>query len=79
MKQKTGRPRLFLPKSVICDKTRPQKNLVRSIAQWARVSISDIDYATIPVTLPYVRLTKKHSGGTFRFGKNLPLSFGVRP
>ena len=44
--------------SVICDKTQPGKSLVHGIAQRAGLSISDIDCATIPVTLPYVRLTK---------------------
>jgi hypothetical protein len=44
--------------SVICDKTRPEKSLVHGIAQRAGLSVSDIDCATIPVTLPYARLTR---------------------
>ena len=43
---------------VVCDKTQPEKSLVHGIAQRAGLSVSDIDCATIPVTLPYVRLTK---------------------
>jgi hypothetical protein len=44
--------------SVICDKTQPEKSLVHGIAQRAGLSVTDIDCATIPVTLPYVRLKK---------------------
>jgi hypothetical protein len=44
--------------SVICDKTRPEKSLVHGIAQRAGLSVTDIDCATIPVTLPYARLAK---------------------
>jgi hypothetical protein len=44
--------------SVICDKTQPGRSLVHGIAQRAGLSVSDIDCATIPVTLPYVRLRK---------------------
>ena len=44
--------------SVICDKTQPGKSLVHGIAQRAGLAVSDIDCSTIPVTLPYVRLTK---------------------
>ncbi|GHV46203.1 hypothetical protein AGMMS49546_33750 [Spirochaetia bacterium] len=44
--------------SVICDKTQPEKSLVHLIAQRAGIGVSDIDCATIPVTLPYVKLTK---------------------
>jgi hypothetical protein len=44
--------------SVICDKTVPQKSLVHSIAQRAGLGVNDIDCATIPVTLPYVKLSK---------------------
>ena len=42
--------------SVICDKTRPEKSLVHSIAKRAGLQVTDIDCATIPVTLPYARL-----------------------
>ncbi|MDR2552096.1 MAG: hypothetical protein LBD31_02870 [Treponema sp.] len=44
--------------SVVCDKTQPGKSLVHGIAQRAGLAVSDIDCSTIPVTLPYVRLTK---------------------
>jgi hypothetical protein len=44
--------------SVICDKTRPEKSLVHGIAQRAGLGVTDIDCATSPVTLPYVRLRK---------------------
>jgi hypothetical protein len=44
--------------SVVCDKTRPGRSLVHGIAKRAGLSVSDIDCATIPVTLPYVRLRK---------------------
>jgi hypothetical protein len=44
--------------SVICDKTQPEKSLVHGIAQRAGLGVTDIDCATIPVTLPYIRLTK---------------------
>ncbi|GHV82264.1 hypothetical protein AGMMS49991_08220 [Spirochaetia bacterium] len=44
--------------SVVCDKTQPGKSLVHGIAQRAGLSVSDIDCSTIPVTLPFVRLTK---------------------
>ncbi|GHT52202.1 hypothetical protein FACS1894106_0400 [Spirochaetia bacterium] len=44
--------------SVICDKTQPDKSLVHLIAQRAGIGVSDIDCSTIPITLPYARLTK---------------------
>jgi hypothetical protein len=44
--------------SVICDKTQPERSLVHGIAQRAGLTVNDIDCATIPLTLPYVRLTK---------------------
>jgi hypothetical protein len=44
--------------SVICDKTQPEKSLVHGIAQRAGLGIADIDCATIPLTLPYVKLKK---------------------
>jgi len=44
--------------SLICDKTKPQRSLVHGIAQRAGLSVNDIDCSTIPITLPYVKLTK---------------------
>jgi len=44
--------------SVICDKTQPEKSLVHGIAQRAGLAVSDIDCATIPVMLPYVKLRR---------------------
>jgi len=44
--------------SVICDKSKPDKSLVHGIAQRAGLAVNDIDCSTIPVTLPYVELTK---------------------
>jgi hypothetical protein len=44
--------------SVVCDKTQPHRSLVHGIAHRAGLAVSDIDCATIPVTLPFVRLTK---------------------
>ena len=44
--------------SVVCDKTKPEKSLVHGIAQRAGLGVNDIDCSTIPVTLPYVKLTK---------------------
>ncbi|GHV72259.1 hypothetical protein AGMMS49928_28690 [Spirochaetia bacterium] len=44
--------------SVVCDKTQAEKSLVHCIAQRAGLSVTDIDCSTIPVTLPYIRLTK---------------------
>jgi hypothetical protein len=44
--------------SVVCDKTQPEKSLVHLIAQRAGLGVSDIDCATIPVSLPYARITK---------------------
>ena len=43
---------------VICDKSQPDKSLVHGIAQRAGLAVNDIDCSTIPVTLPYVKLTK---------------------
>jgi hypothetical protein len=44
--------------SVICDKTQPERSLVHGIAKRAGLAVNDIDCSTIPVTLPFVRLTK---------------------
>ncbi|MFP3041739.1 hypothetical protein LQZ19_07940 [Treponema primitia] len=43
---------------VICDKTQPERSLVHLIAGRAGIESGDIDCATIPITLPYVQLTK---------------------
>ena len=44
--------------SVVCDKTQPEKSLVHGIAKRAGLAVGDIDCATIPVTLPYVKLRR---------------------
>jgi hypothetical protein len=44
--------------SIVCDKSKPNKSLVHGIAQRAGLAVNDIDCSTIPVTLPYVELTK---------------------
>jgi len=44
--------------SVVCDKTKPEKSIVHGIAQQAGLGVIDIDCSTIPVTLPYVKLSK---------------------
>jgi hypothetical protein len=44
--------------SVVCDKTKPEKSLVHSIAQRAGLGFNDIDCSTIPVTLPYIKLRR---------------------
>ncbi|AEF86788.1 hypothetical protein TREPR_2187 [Treponema primitia ZAS-2] len=44
--------------SVICDKTQPEKSLVHLITKRAGIESGDIDCATIPIILPYVKLTK---------------------
>jgi hypothetical protein len=44
--------------SVVCDKTIPNKSIVHGIAKRAGLSVNDIDCSTIPVTLPFVKLTK---------------------
>ena len=44
--------------SLVCDKTQPEKSLVHGIAKRAGLGVNDIDCSTIPVTLPYVKLTK---------------------
>jgi len=44
--------------SVVCDKTIPDKSLVHGIAKRAGLGVTDIDCSTIPITLPYVKLTK---------------------
>jgi hypothetical protein len=44
--------------SVVCDKSKPNKSLVHGIAQRAGLAVNDIDCSTIPITLPYVELTK---------------------
>jgi hypothetical protein len=43
---------------VICDKTQPNKSLVHLMAQRVGLAVNDIDCATIPLTLPYVKITK---------------------
>ena len=43
---------------VVCDKTQPEKSLVHGIAKRAGLAVGDIDCATIPVTLPYVKLRR---------------------
>jgi hypothetical protein len=44
--------------SVICDKTQPGRSLVHLMAHRAGLGVGDIDCSTIPVTLPYAKLTK---------------------
>jgi hypothetical protein len=44
--------------AVICDKTQPGKSLLHGIVKRAGLAVNDIDCATIPLTLPYVKLTK---------------------
>jgi len=44
--------------SVICDKTQPHRSLVHGIAQRAGLGVNDIDCSTIPVTIPYLKLSK---------------------
>jgi hypothetical protein len=44
--------------SVVCEKTQPHKSLVHGIAQRAGLGVNDIDCATIPVTLPYIKLRR---------------------
>jgi hypothetical protein len=44
--------------SIICDKTQPEKSLLHGIAKRAGLAVNDIDCATIPLTLPYVKLTR---------------------
>jgi len=44
--------------SVVCDKTQPEKSLVHGIAKRAGLAVNDIDCSTIPITLPYVKLSK---------------------
>ena len=44
--------------SVVCDKTQPERSLAHLIAKRAGLGVTDIDCATIPLTLPYVRLKK---------------------
>jgi hypothetical protein len=44
--------------SVVCDKTKPEKSLVHSIAKRAGLNVNDIDCSTVPVTLPFVKLRK---------------------
>jgi hypothetical protein len=43
---------------VICDKTQPEKSLLHGIAGRAGLSVNDIDCSTIPLTLPYAKLTR---------------------
>ena len=43
---------------LICDKSQPEKSLVHGIAQRAGLSVNDIDCATIPIMLPYVKLRR---------------------
>jgi hypothetical protein len=42
----------------VCDKTTPDKSLLHLIARRAGLTNDDIDCRTIPLTLPYVKLTK---------------------
>jgi hypothetical protein len=44
--------------AVICDKTQPERSLVHGIAKRAGLAVQDIDCATIPLPLPYVKLGK---------------------
>jgi hypothetical protein len=44
--------------AVICDKSQPEKSLLHGIAGRAGLAVTDIDCSTIPLTLPYVKLTK---------------------
>ena len=43
---------------LVCDKSQPEKSLVHGIAGRAGLAANDIDCSTVPVTLPYVKLTK---------------------
>jgi hypothetical protein len=43
---------------IICDKTQPDKSLVHLMAQRVGLAVNDIDCATIPLKLPYVKITK---------------------
>ena len=43
--------------SVVCDKTQPEKSLVHGIAKRAGLSSNDIDCSTIPIELPYIKLS----------------------
>ncbi|GHU40843.1 hypothetical protein FACS1894190_08230 [Spirochaetia bacterium] len=42
----------------ICDKSQPENSLLHLIAKRAGLQTNDIDCCTIPLTLPYVKLTK---------------------
>lgn len=42
----------------ICDKSQPDNSLLHLIAKRAGLQTNDIDCCTIPLTLPYVKLTK---------------------
>ncbi len=44
--------------SVVCDKTQAEKSLVHGIARRAGLTVNDIDCSTIPIELPYVRLSR---------------------
>jgi hypothetical protein len=44
--------------SVVCDKTQTDKSLVHAIAKRAGLTANDIDCSTIPIELPYVKLSK---------------------
>jgi hypothetical protein len=42
----------------ICDKSKPDKSLLHLIAKRAGLNVNDIDCCTIPLSLPYVKLTR---------------------
>jgi hypothetical protein len=42
----------------VCDKSQPQISLLHLIAKRAGLNVNDIDCCTIPLTLPYVKLTR---------------------
>jgi len=44
--------------SVASDKSIPNKSLVHGIAKRAGLGVNDIDCSTIPITMPYAKLTK---------------------
>jgi hypothetical protein len=43
---------------VVCDKAQTEKSIVHGIAARAGITAKDIDCSTIPVTLPFVQITK---------------------
>ncbi len=44
--------------SVVCDKTQPEKSLVHGIAKRAGLDVNDIDCSTVPIEIPYVKLSR---------------------